>query len=160
MRDVGARTDRDHTLAYVDATYITRPARIVLAGRVSAGSSFRPGRRHLGARKLAGLPIDAVHPLWAKPRVPAPPPWTWRDRMLVLALSTGALLEALVRDELVWRTSAVVIGVGLLLLAPWRRTIAGVTSVRDPCAGTRRSEGSLAVASHPRRWPAMLPYRR
>jgi signal transduction histidine kinase len=66
--------------------------------------------------------IDAVRSLWAEPRVPAPPPWTWRDRMLVLALATGALLEALLRDELVWRTSAVVINVGLLLLAPWRRT--------------------------------------
>jgi hypothetical protein len=66
--------------------------------------------------------IDAVRSLWAEPRVPAPPPWTWRDRMLVLALATGALLEALLRDDLVWRTSAVVIGVGLLLMAPWRRT--------------------------------------
>jgi hypothetical protein len=66
--------------------------------------------------------IDAVRSLWAEPRVPAPPPWTWRDRMLVLALATGALLEALLRDDLMWRTSAVAIGVGLLLLAPWRRT--------------------------------------
>jgi signal transduction histidine kinase len=66
--------------------------------------------------------IDAVRSLWAEPRVPAPPPWTWRDRMLVFALATGALLEALLRDDLVWRTSAVVIGVGLLLMAPWRRT--------------------------------------
>jgi signal transduction histidine kinase len=66
--------------------------------------------------------IDAVRSLWNEPRVPAPPPWTWRDRMLVLALATGALLEGLLRDDLVWRTSALVIGVGLLLLAPWRRT--------------------------------------
>jgi signal transduction histidine kinase len=65
---------------------------------------------------------DAVRSLWAEPRVPAPPPWTWRDRMLVLVLAIGALLEVLLRDDLVWRTSAVVIGVGLLLLAPWRRT--------------------------------------
>jgi hypothetical protein len=160
LRDVGAWTDRDHTLTHADATHITRPARIVLAGRVSAGSSFRPGRRHLGAPEPAGLLIDAVRPLWAKPRVPAPPPWTWRDRMLVLALSTGALLEALVRDEAVWRTSAVRSGVELQLLAPWRRTIAGVKALRDPCAGTRRSAGSLAVASHPRRWLAILPHRR
>jgi signal transduction histidine kinase len=66
--------------------------------------------------------IDAVRSLWAEPRVPAPPPWTWSDRVLVLVLSTGALLEVLLRDDLVWRTSAVAIGVGLLFLAPWRRT--------------------------------------
>jgi signal transduction histidine kinase len=66
--------------------------------------------------------IHAVRSLWAEPRVPAPPPWTWRDRVLVIALATGALLEALLRDDLVWRTSAVAIGLGLLLLAPWRRT--------------------------------------
>jgi signal transduction histidine kinase len=66
--------------------------------------------------------IHAVRSLWAEPRVPAPPPWTWRDRVLVLALAAGALLEVLLRDDLVWRTSASVIGVGLLVLAPWRRT--------------------------------------
>jgi hypothetical protein len=122
LAGVGARTDRDHTLTLAGAGDIGGPARIVLAGRVSDGSSFRLSRRHLGVRRLADMLIDAVRSLWAEPRVPAPPPWTWRDRMLVLALATGALLEALLRDDLVWRTSAVVIGVGLLLLAPWRRT--------------------------------------
>jgi signal transduction histidine kinase len=109
--------------------------------------------------------IDAVRSLWAEPRVPAPPPWTWWDRMLVLALSTGALLELLLRDDLVWRASAGVIGVGLLLLAPWRRTRPLlVVAVAFGLIGTYDTVAVLAdvdpevTALWTQAWILLLPY--
>lgn len=59
-----------HTVVLADATYISRPARIVLAGRVSGDSSFRLDRRHLGVRGLAGMTIEAVRSLLR--RTPCP----------------------------------------------------------------------------------------
>jgi signal transduction histidine kinase len=108
---------------------------------------------------------DAVRSLWAEPRVPAPPPWTWRDRMLVLALATGALLEGLLRDDLVWRTSAVAIGVGLLFLAPWRRTrpllvvalVFGLIATYDMAAVLASVDPELTVLSITA-WVLLLPY--
>jgi signal transduction histidine kinase len=109
--------------------------------------------------------IDAVRSLWAEPRVPAPPPWTWWDRMLVLALATGALLEVLLRDELVWRPSAVVIGVGLLLMAPWRRTrpllvvavVFGLIGTYDTVAVLAGVDPELATLRI-QAWIVLLPY--
>lgn len=85
--------------------------------------------------------------------------------MLVLALSTGALLEALLRDDLVWRPSAVVIGVGLLLMAPWRRTRPLlVVAVVFGLIGTYDTVAVLAGVDHElatlwiQAWIVLLPY--
>jgi signal transduction histidine kinase len=85
--------------------------------------------------------------------------------MLVLALSTAAVLELLLRDELPWRTSAVVLGVGLLFLAPWRRTrpllvvavvfgLLGTYSTVAYLAGVDPALATLWMTA----WVLLLPY--
>jgi signal transduction histidine kinase len=111
------------------------------------------------------MTIDALRALWAEPRVPAPPPWTWWDRLLVLALSTAALLEVLLRDDLVWRPSAVVVGVGLLLMAPWRRTrpllvvavVFGLIGAYDTAAVLADVDPELTMLWI-QAWIVLLPY--
>lgn len=111
------------------------------------------------------MTIAAVRSLWAEPRVPAPPPWTWRDRLLVLALAVGAVLEVVLRADLEWRPSAAVIGIGLLLLAPWRRTrpllvvaiVFGVVATYDTVAvlaGVHPEVTALWITA----WIVVLPY--
>jgi signal transduction histidine kinase len=111
------------------------------------------------------MPIDAVRSLWAEPHVPAPSPWTWRDRVLVAVLLTTALLETLLREDLVWRPSAVVVSVGLILLAPWRRTrpllvvavVFGVVGTYDLVVGRAGIDPDLALL-WTNAWMLMLPY--
>jgi signal transduction histidine kinase len=60
--------------------------------------------------------------LWAEPRPPGAPRRVWRDWALLAAVLGGVVLEAALRDDLVWRPVAVVLGVWLAVLPLWRRT--------------------------------------
>ena len=111
------------------------------------------------------MPIAAVRSLWAEPRIAAPAPWTWRDRVLVPALLVAAAIETVLRDDLVWRPSAVAISVGLVFLAPWRRTrpllvVAAVFSVLGTydtvamLAGVDPEQAVLWMTG----WILLLPY--
>ena len=64
----------------------------------------------------------AARSLWAEPRVPAPPVRVWRDWVLVAVLVPTALLEGLLREDLVWPAVAVVLGVVAVSTLLWRRT--------------------------------------
>ena len=65
---------------------------------------------------------DTVRTLWAEPRAPQPPRRVWRDWVLVAALVPTALLEGLLRDDVVWRPVSVLLGVTLPWTLLWRRT--------------------------------------
>ena len=65
---------------------------------------------------------NAVRSLWAEPRAPQPPVRVWRDWVLVAVLLATAVLEGLLRDQVVWRPVALVLAVGLVWTLLWRRT--------------------------------------
>jgi signal transduction histidine kinase len=65
---------------------------------------------------------DAARSLWAEPRVPDPPVRVWRDWALVVALVPVAVLEGVLREDLVWRVASVVVALALLPTLLWRRT--------------------------------------
>lgn len=65
---------------------------------------------------------DDLRTLWAEPRPPDPPGRVWRDWALLAAGLTGVLLEATLRQDVVWRPVAVVFAIWLCVLPLWRRT--------------------------------------
>jgi signal transduction histidine kinase len=65
---------------------------------------------------------DDVRTLWTEPRSPGAPGRVWRDWALLAAVLGGVVLEATLRDDVVWRPVAVVLGVYLSVLPLWRRT--------------------------------------
>ena len=65
---------------------------------------------------------DTVRTLWAEPRAAHPPARVWRDWVLVAVLVPTALLEGLLRDDVVWRPVSVLLGVALPWTLLWRRT--------------------------------------
>jgi signal transduction histidine kinase len=65
---------------------------------------------------------NALRSLWAEPRAPQPPARVWRDWVLVALLVSTAILEGLLRDDVVWRPVALVLAVGLVWTLLWRRS--------------------------------------
>lgn len=65
---------------------------------------------------------EAVRSLWTEPRVPNPPARVWRDWALVGALVSTAVLEGILRDDVVWRPVALPLCVALAFTLLWRRT--------------------------------------
>ncbi|MFD5794107.1 sensor histidine kinase [Streptomyces diastatochromogenes] len=65
---------------------------------------------------------DDVRTLWNEPRPPDPPARVWRDWALLAAGLGGVVLEATLREDVVWRPVAVVFAVWLCVLPLWRRT--------------------------------------
>ena len=65
---------------------------------------------------------NAVRSLLAEPRAPNPPARVWRDWVLVAVLVPTAVLEGVLRDEVVWRPVALVLALGLVFPLLWRRT--------------------------------------
>ena len=80
----------------------------------------------------------AVGSLWAEPRAPQPRVRVWRDWVLVALLAPTAILEGLLRDQVVWRPVALVLGVALAFTLLWRRT--------HPLAVVAVTFGALIVA--------------
>ncbi|HEY2948999.1 MAG TPA: sensor histidine kinase [Micromonosporaceae bacterium] len=65
---------------------------------------------------------DELRTLWNEPRPPGAPGRVWRDWALLAAGLGGVVLEATLRDDVVWRPLAVVVAVWLCVLPMWRRT--------------------------------------
>ncbi|MFC8509539.1 sensor histidine kinase [Streptomyces sp. NPDC057411] len=65
---------------------------------------------------------DDLRTLWTEPRPPDAPARVWRDWALLAAGLAGVVLEAALRENVVWRPVAVVSAVWLCLLPLWRRT--------------------------------------
>jgi len=82
------------------------------------------------------LPQD-LRTLWTEPRPPDAPARVWRDWVLLAAGLGGVVLEATLRENVVWRPVAVVFAVWLCLLPLWRRT--------RPLAMVTMAFGSMAL---------------
>jgi len=65
---------------------------------------------------------DDLRILWTEPRPPDAPGRVWRDWALLAAGLGGVVLEATLREDVVWRPVAVVFAVWLCVLPMWRRT--------------------------------------
>jgi signal transduction histidine kinase len=65
---------------------------------------------------------DELRALWAEPRVPDPPVRVWWDWALLAAGVIAATLEAVLRDDVVWRPVALLFAVGVCFTTLWRRT--------------------------------------
>ncbi|MYV98269.1 sensor histidine kinase [Streptomyces sp. SID3343] len=65
---------------------------------------------------------EDLRTLWTQPRPPDAPARVRRDWMLLAAGLGGVVLEATLRENVVWRPVAVVFVVWLCLLSLWRRT--------------------------------------
>ncbi|MGW3124310.1 sensor histidine kinase [Streptomyces sp. NPDC001107] len=65
---------------------------------------------------------DDLRTLWTEPRPPGAPARVWRDWALLAAGLGGVVLEATLRENVVWRPVAVVFAVWLCVLPLWRRT--------------------------------------
>ncbi|MER5397404.1 sensor histidine kinase [Streptomyces sp. NPDC002599] len=65
---------------------------------------------------------DDLRTLWTEPRPPDAPARVWRDWALLAASLGAVVLEATLRENVVWRPVAVVFAVWLCLLLLWRRT--------------------------------------
>ena len=60
--------------------------------------------------------------MWAEPRSPDPPARVWRDWALVAVLLPAAVVEGVVRDDIVWRGLSVAVVVALVPMLLVRRT--------------------------------------
>jgi signal transduction histidine kinase len=80
---------------------------------------------------------NAVRALWAEPRAPKPPKRVWRDWALVAVLVPTAVLEGILREQVVWRPLALVLAVGVVGTFLWRRT--------HPLAAVAVAFGALIV---------------
>ncbi|MHB9858100.1 sensor histidine kinase [Streptomyces sp. YIM S03343] len=65
---------------------------------------------------------DDLRTLWTEPRPPDAPARVWRDWALLAVGLGGVVLEATLREDVVWRPVAVVFAVWLCVLTMWRRT--------------------------------------
>ncbi|WP_395293646.1 sensor histidine kinase [Kitasatospora hibisci] len=65
---------------------------------------------------------DDLRTLWTEPRPPAAPARVWRDWALLAMGLGGVMVEATLRENVVWRPAAVVLAVWLCVLPLWRRT--------------------------------------
>ncbi|WP_250403710.1 sensor histidine kinase [Streptomyces cellostaticus] len=65
---------------------------------------------------------DDLRTLWTEPRPPGAPGRVWRDWALLASGLGGVVLEATLREDVVWRPVAVVFAVWLCVLPMWRRT--------------------------------------
>jgi signal transduction histidine kinase len=65
---------------------------------------------------------NVLRALWAEPRAPQAPARVGRDWVLVAALVLTALVEGIVRPDVVWRPVALLMAVGLAVPLLWRRT--------------------------------------
>jgi signal transduction histidine kinase len=65
---------------------------------------------------------QGVLSVWDEPAVPNPPRRVWRDWVLVAALEAAAVLEGILRPDVLWRPAAITLAVVLVPSLLWRRT--------------------------------------
>ena len=96
----------------------------------------------------AGVVRQGVLSLWDEPAVPDPPRRVWRDWALVAVLETAALIEGVLRPDVLWRPLAIIFAVVMIPSLLWRRThplavivvVFGSLTVIDVLAPATREE--------------------
>lgn len=91
---------------------------------------------------------QGVLSLWDEPAVPDPPRRVWRDWALVAVLETAALIEGVLRPDVLWRPLAIIFAVVMIPSLLWRRThplavivvVFGSLTVIDVLAPATREE--------------------
>lgn len=84
-------------------------------------SAIRPIRTTADIRTMQ-LVRSFIRSVLAEPRVPGAPRRVWRDWVLVAGGWIGIVLEAMFRDDVMWRWPTLVFGIALVALVPLRRT--------------------------------------
>ena len=92
-----------------------------LAIRVVSESDFRPIRR------VSPFPnVDLVRTFlrswWTQPSAPDNPGRVWWDKWLVVVVMLSAVLEGVLRPDVVWRPFAIVVAIAVAFTLLWRRT--------------------------------------
>jgi signal transduction histidine kinase len=82
------------------------------------GPDFRPMARPASHGYGGSVPSAFL----AEPAVPDPPARVWRDWVLLAVVATGAVLETIFREDLVWRPAGLVVCLASALTLLWRRT--------------------------------------
>ena len=105
---------------------------------------------------------NAVRSLWAEPRVPNPPTRVWRDWALVAVLVPLAVLEVILREDLVWRPVALVLGAAPVFTLLWRRThplvVVAVAFGAQTLASSALFGADLGAALYTTAYVLLLPY--
>ena len=78
--------------------------------------------RHVRVTYAADVASANLRTLWEEPAAPDPPARVWRDWVLVGVLLVVAVLEGLLRPDLVWRPLAIALTVLTIVALLWRRT--------------------------------------
>ena len=78
--------------------------------------------RHVQVTYAADVASANLRTLWEEPAAPDPPARVWRDWVLVGVLLVVAVLESLLRPDLVWRPLAIALTVLTIVALLWRRT--------------------------------------
>ena len=77
---------------------------------------------HAQVTYAADVASANLRTLWEEPAAPDPPTRVWRDWLLVGVLLVVALLEGLLRPDVVWRPVAIALAVITIVALLWRRT--------------------------------------
>jgi len=77
---------------------------------------------HVQVTYAADVASANLRTLWEEPAAPDPPTRVWRDWLLVGVLLVVALLEGLLRPDVVWRPVAIALAVVTIVALLWRRT--------------------------------------
>jgi signal transduction histidine kinase len=105
---------------------------------------------------------NAVRSLWAEPRVPDPPTRVWRDWALVAVLVPLAVLEVILREDLVWRPVALVLGAAPVFTLLWRRThplvVVALAFGAQTLASSALFGADLGAALYTSAYVLLLPY--
>ncbi len=78
--------------------------------------------RHLQVTYAADVASANLRTLWEEPAAPDPPARVWRDWALVGVLLVVAVLEGLLRTDVVWRVVSLALAVVTIVALLWRRT--------------------------------------
>ncbi|WP_370942562.1 sensor histidine kinase [Amycolatopsis sp. cg5] len=103
---------------------------------------------------------DLFRSTWHEPRPPGAPLWPRRDRVLVAALVTAAVLEGVLRTDLPWRVVSVVVVAALAPTLLWRRSrpLLMVVIAFGSSAAVELVTAGLASASYTMAFLLILPY--
>jgi signal transduction histidine kinase len=103
---------------------------------------------------------ELLRSLWDEPRPARPPDRVWRDWALLALLVPAAVLEGVLRPDLPWRITSVVVAVALTPTLLWRRTrpLLMVAIAFGTCIAVPLVTGGDAMKNNVLVFLILLPY--